>query len=106
MRRSNTPTNGAWEQVKVAAVSRTLPGDPPQHNILSAVQHKVGANSRNGHDGDGSSMSPYLYAASIYITEFGQVGTYGQLLFQMTNKLSNTAFRQFQTLADFTGHPY
>jgi len=67
--------------MKVAAVSRTPPGDPPQHNILSAVQHKVGANSRNEHNRDGSSMSPYLYAARICITEFGQIGTYGQLLF-------------------------
>jgi len=54
---------------------------------------------------EGSFMSPYLYAASICITEFGQDGTYGQLLFYMTNELSNTAFRRFQTLDDFTGHP-
>mmetsp|Transcript_24213 Transcript_24213/g.55109 ORF Transcript_24213/g.55109 Transcript_24213/m.55109 type:complete len:523 (+) Transcript_24213:4205-5773(+) len=52
-----------------------------------------------------SFMSPYLYAASICITEFGSHVSCAQMLFYVTTELSNTAFQRFKTLDDFTSHP-
>jgi len=52
-----------------------------------------------------SYQSPYLYAASICITEFGTDPTYVPQLFHLISELSSTIFERMISLDDFTQHP-
>jgi transportin-3 len=50
-------------------------------------------------------QSPFLYAASICVTEYGQDAGYSTLLFEMTNAMASTAFSFLRTFDDMTNHP-
>ena len=52
-----------------------------------------------------SRQSPYLYAASICITEYGPDASYTQRLFDLVSALSMTVFSFLGNLQDFTNHP-
>jgi transportin-3 len=50
-------------------------------------------------------QSPFLYAASICITEFGNDSRYSALLFEMTKALAGSAFAFLRSFDDMTNHP-
>eukprot|EP00986_Skeletonema_menzelii_P008176 scaffold3367_cov142-Skeletonema_menzelii.AAC.2 len=52
-----------------------------------------------------SILSPYLYLASICVSEFGRNPAYSQLLFGMMANLSNSVFNSCRTVDDLTAHP-
>mmetsp|Transcript_23101 Transcript_23101/g.33099 ORF Transcript_23101/g.33099 Transcript_23101/m.33099 type:complete len:595 (-) Transcript_23101:262-2046(-) len=52
-----------------------------------------------------SCLSPYLYGASICITEFGHDPTFVPKLFELISELSTTVFTRLTSLEDFTQHP-
>lgn len=52
-----------------------------------------------------SHLSPYLYAASVCVTEFANDPTMVPLLVGMLNDLSASVFGLLQTRDDFTAHP-
>ena len=52
-----------------------------------------------------SHQSPYLYAASICITEYGRNAAYTGRLLDMISALAQTAFGFLQSLDDFVLHP-
>ena len=52
-----------------------------------------------------SILSPYLYLASICVSEFGRNQAYSQLLFDMMANLSTTVFNSCRTADDLTAHP-
>jgi len=52
-----------------------------------------------------SHLSPYLYAASICISEYGTDPAQVQRLFGMVSEMSNTVFSMLRTMDDFTSHP-
>lgn len=52
-----------------------------------------------------SFQSPYLYAASICISDFSHKPELVPALFQMISQLSSTVFARLNTLDDFTAHP-
>jgi len=52
-----------------------------------------------------SRQSPFLYAASICVTEYGRDMRYSQKLFDMVNALATTSFSFLRNLDDLTRHP-
>jgi len=52
-----------------------------------------------------SRLSPYLYAASICITEYGRNPQFTQLLFGMLSDMCSVTFEFLRTIDDFTAHP-
>jgi transportin-3 len=52
-----------------------------------------------------SHQSPYLYCASICITEYGRKPQYVQTLFDMLQTLAQTTFSFLHNLQDLTAHP-
>lgn len=52
-----------------------------------------------------SFLSPYLYAASICISDFSHIPEIVPSLFQMISQLSTVVFAKLKTLDDFTAHP-
>jgi len=52
-----------------------------------------------------SCLSPYLYGASICITEFGHDPNFVPKLFDLISELSATVFTRLTSLEDFTQHP-
>jgi transportin-3 len=62
------------------------------------VQHIVSSFER-------SRQSPFLYAASIVITEYGQDALYTQRIYGMVVSLSTTVFLFLRNLEDLTNHP-
>jgi len=52
-----------------------------------------------------SLLSPYLYLASICVSEFGRNPAYSQLLFEMMANLSTSVFNSCRTADDLTAHP-
>ena len=52
-----------------------------------------------------SRQSPFLYAASICITEYSQDAAYTQKLYDMVATLSSAVFRFLRNLQDLTNHP-
>jgi len=52
-----------------------------------------------------SHLSPYLYAASICITEYGRDNNYSQFLYEMLAEMSKTTFDFLQSMEDFVEHP-
>lgn len=54
---------------------------------------------------DRTRQSPFLYAASICVTEYGQDATYSTLLFDMVSAMAGTAFSFFRSVDDMTQHP-
>jgi transportin-3 len=52
-----------------------------------------------------SYLSPYLYASSICITEYGSDPAYAPQLFHLISELSSTIFERMISLDDFTEHP-
>ena len=52
-----------------------------------------------------SHQSPYLYAASICITEYGSDPSYSNRLYDMLAAMTTTTFSFLRTLEDFTNHP-
>lgn len=52
-----------------------------------------------------SCLSPYLYGASICITEFGHDPVFVPKLFELISELSATVFTRLTSLEDFTQHP-
>lgn len=52
-----------------------------------------------------SRQSPFLYAASICVTEYGRDQSYHQKLFDMINALATASFTFLRNLNDLTGHP-
>eukprot|EP00586_Coscinodiscus_wailesii_P002595 CAMPEP_0172487086 /NCGR_PEP_ID=MMETSP1066-20121228/15974_1 /TAXON_ID=671091 /ORGANISM="Coscinodiscus wailesii, Strain CCMP2513" /LENGTH=1031 /DNA_ID=CAMNT_0013253477 /DNA_START=327 /DNA_END=3422 /DNA_ORIENTATION=- len=54
---------------------------------------------------DISYQSPYLYLASICITEYGRKLEYVPKLFVMVSQLSTSCFSLLKSIEDFTNHP-
>ena len=52
-----------------------------------------------------SRQSPFLYAASICVTEYGRDPAYALRLFEMINALATTSFTFLRDLNDLTAHP-
>mmetsp|Transcript_12452 Transcript_12452/g.20136 ORF Transcript_12452/g.20136 Transcript_12452/m.20136 type:complete len:371 (+) Transcript_12452:248-1360(+) len=52
-----------------------------------------------------SLSSPYLYLASIIVSEYGRNATHSKLLYSMVANLSSTVFNALRTTEDFTAHP-
>lgn len=52
-----------------------------------------------------SRLSPYLYAASVCVSEFGSDPTMVPLLISMLNELAASVFAMLRTREDFTSHP-
>jgi len=52
-----------------------------------------------------SRQSPYLYAASICITEYAADAAYAEKLYQMIHAMAETTFQFLRNLNDFTNHP-
>ena len=52
-----------------------------------------------------SHLSPYLYASSICITEYGRNEQYTALLLNMLTEMSSVTFGFIRTLPDFVNHP-
>ena len=52
-----------------------------------------------------SLLSPYLYLASICVSEFGRNPAYSKLLFDMMANLSTSVFNSCRTADDLTSHP-
>ena len=52
-----------------------------------------------------SRQSPFLYAASICITEYGSKPAYTPKLFEMVSALATTVFSFVRNLEDLTNHP-
>ena len=52
-----------------------------------------------------SLSSPYLYLASICVSEFGRNPAYSKLLFDMMANLSTSVFNSLRTADDLTSHP-
>lgn len=52
-----------------------------------------------------SLLSPYLYLASICISEYGRNPAYSTLLFDMMANLSTSVFNSCRTADDLTAHP-
>ena len=52
-----------------------------------------------------SLSSPYLYLASIIVSEYGRGPAHSKLLYDMVANLSSTAFTALRTSDDFTAHP-
>lgn len=52
-----------------------------------------------------SLTSPYLYLASIIVSEYGRNATYSKLLYGMVASLSSAVFNALRTTDDFTAHP-
>jgi transportin-3 len=52
-----------------------------------------------------SLSSPYLYLASVIISEYGRDVTHSKLLFDMMSSLASTVFTALQSTDDFTNHP-
>jgi transportin-3 len=50
-------------------------------------------------------QSPFLYAASICVTEYGRDARYSGLLLEMTSALAGTAFAFLRSFDDMTNHP-
>ena len=57
------------------------------------------------HSFERTHQSPFLYAASICITEYGQDTTYTQRLFDMVAAMATTVFSFLRTLEELTNHP-
>jgi transportin-3 len=57
------------------------------------------------HSFDRTHQSPFLYAASICITEYGHDAAYSALLLQMINAMAGTAFSFLRSFEDMTNHP-
>lgn len=57
------------------------------------------------HSYERSRQSPYLYLASICVTEYGQNPAYTQQLFETVATLSNSTFSFLRSLEDMTNHP-
>jgi transportin-3 len=52
-----------------------------------------------------SHQSPFLYAASICVAEYGRNPPYAQKLLEMVSLMARTSFTFLQTLEDLTQHP-
>ncbi|KAL3920557.1 MAG: hypothetical protein SGILL_003204 [Bacillariaceae sp.] len=52
-----------------------------------------------------SRQAPYLYAASICVTEYGRDPNYGLKLFNMINSMATVSFTFLRNLEDLTQHP-
>ncbi|KAL3777251.1 hypothetical protein ACHAW5_008543 [Stephanodiscus triporus] len=52
-----------------------------------------------------SLSSPYLYLASIIVSEYGRDVTHSNLLFDMMTRLASTVFHALRSTDDFTAHP-
>lgn len=52
-----------------------------------------------------SLSSPYLYLASVCISEYGRDQSYAQQLFGMVSTLSSTVFQALRSIDDFTAFP-
>lgn len=50
-------------------------------------------------------LSPFLYAASICVTEYGREPQFAPKLFNMISALANTSFSFLRSLDDLTRHP-
>ena len=54
---------------------------------------------------DRSRQSPFLYAASICVSEYGREAGYGPKLFEMISAMATTSFSFLRNLEDLTAHP-
>lgn len=52
-----------------------------------------------------SLSSPYLYLASVIISEYGRDASHSKLLYDMVASLSSAVFNTLRTTDDFTAHP-
>ncbi|KAL7536651.1 hypothetical protein ACHAXR_009842 [Thalassiosira sp. AJA248-18] len=52
-----------------------------------------------------SLSSPYLYLASIIVSEYGRTPVHSKVLYDMVANLSATVFNALRTSDDFTAHP-
>jgi transportin-3 len=52
-----------------------------------------------------SLSSPYLYLASIIVSEYGRDATHSNLLYDMMASLATTVFQALRSTDDFTAHP-
>jgi len=52
-----------------------------------------------------SRQSPFLYAASICVAEYGRNPAYSQKLLEMLSAMAQTSFTFLRTLEDLTAHP-
>lgn len=52
-----------------------------------------------------SLSSPYLYLASIIVSEYGRNAAHSKLLYDMVASLSSAVFNTLRTTDDFTAHP-
>jgi len=52
-----------------------------------------------------SLSSPYLYLASVIISEYGRDAIHAKLLFGMMSSLASTVFNALRSTDDFTNHP-
>ncbi|GKY98456.1 hypothetical protein MPSEU_000803000 [Mayamaea pseudoterrestris] len=50
-------------------------------------------------------QSPYLYAASIVVTEYGQNPAFATKIFEMVASMASTSFSFLQSIQDMTNHP-
>jgi transportin-3 len=50
-------------------------------------------------------LSPFLYAASICVTEYGREPQFAPKLFEMINAMAKTSFSFLRSLDDLTRHP-
>ena len=52
-----------------------------------------------------SLSSPYLYLASVIVSEYGRNPAHSKLLYDMVANLASTVFSALRTAEDFTAHP-
>lgn len=52
-----------------------------------------------------SISSPYLYLASVVISEYGRQQSHEQQMFAMVSNLSSSVFQALRSIDDFTAHP-
>ncbi|KAL7479407.1 hypothetical protein ACHAW6_005139 [Cyclotella cf. meneghiniana] len=74
-------------------------GPPAYTPMLDSLIQQIVANFSQ------SLSSPYLYLASVCITEYGRNPSHAQQMFNMVANLSSAVFQTLRTTEDFTAHP-